>query len=109
MDIEGFERSAEEASRLLTAMANRNRLLVLCHLVAGELTVAELAARVNLGQSALSQHLSKLRALSLVEGQRTGQSVRYRLASEPARRVIETLYDIYCAPAARRATTHIGD
>ena len=104
MDIAGFERSSEEASRLLTAMANRNRLLFLCHLIPGELTVAELAARVNLGQSALSQHLSKLRALNLVEGSRTGQSIRYRLASEPVRRVIETLYDIYCAPAAQRRT-----
>lgn len=99
MEILQLERRSEEASRLLTAMANRKRLLILCHLVAGELPVAELEERVGLSQSALSQHLSKLRAWGLVEGERNGQSVRYRLTSGPAREVIETLYGVYCEPA----------
>jgi len=99
MEILQLEKRSEEASRLLTAMANRKRLLILCHLVAGELPVAELEERVGLSQSALSQHLSKLRAWGLVEGERNGQSVRYRLTSGPARKVIETLYGVYCKPA----------
>lgn len=102
IDIDGFERRSGEASVLLTAMANRNRLLILCHLVVGELSVAELAERVDLRQSALSQHLAKLRAHRLVETRRDGQSIFYRLSSGAVRRVIETLHDIYCAPAAAR-------
>ncbi|MGV8841152.1 MAG: ArsR/SmtB family transcription factor [Bauldia sp.] len=101
IDVDGFERRSEEASSLLTAMANRNRLLILCHLVGGELAVADLATRVDLSQSALSQHLAKLRALRLVETRRDGQSVFYSLSSGAVRRVIETLYDIYCAPGKR--------
>ncbi|MCW5715039.1 MAG: winged helix-turn-helix transcriptional regulator [Bauldia sp.] len=99
MEIVQLENRSEEASRLLTAMANRKRLLILCHLVNGELPVSELEGRVGLSQSALSQHLSKLRAWGLVEGDRNGQSVRYRLTSGPARKVIETLYNVYCEPA----------
>lgn len=99
MEIVQLEKRSEEASRLLTAMANRKRLLILCHLVDGELPVSELEGRVGLSQSALSQHLSKLRAWGLVEGDRNGQSVRYRLTSGPARQVIETLYHVYCEPA----------
>lgn len=102
MEIARLEKSSEEASRLLTAMANRKRLLILCHLAEGELTVAELEGRVGLSQSAVSQHLSKLRAWNLVDGKRVGQSVRYRLTSGPAREVIETLYDVYCGPTASR-------
>lgn len=103
MEILQLERRSDEASRLLTAMANRKRLLILCHLVAGEMPVAELEERVGLSQSALSQHLSKLRAWGLVEGERNGQSVRYRLTSGPARKVIETLYGVYCEPSPAEA------
>ncbi len=108
MEILQLEKRSEEASRLLTAMANRKRLLILCHLVAGEMPVAELEQRVGLSQSALSQHLSKLRAWGLVEGERNGQSVRYRLTSGPARKVIETLYDVYCEPAPSPAERPAG-
>jgi DNA-binding transcriptional ArsR family regulator len=55
---------------------------------------------VGLEQSPLSQHLSKLRALGLVKTRRDGQTIFYRLASEPVTRVLSTLYDIYCAPKA---------
>ncbi|MCC6735677.1 MAG: helix-turn-helix transcriptional regulator [Bauldia sp.] len=108
IDVDGFERRSEEASILLTAMANRNRLLILCHLVGGELAVADLAARVSLSQSALSQHLAKLRAHRLVETRRDGQSVFYNLSSGAVRRVIETLYDIYCVPSAGRGKRAAG-
>lgn len=96
MDAARLEPKIGEASRLIDAMANPKRLLVLCYLVAGDLTVGELGERLGIRQSTLSQHLSKLRAWGIVEGSRDGQSVRYRLVSGPARQVIAALYAVYC-------------
>lgn len=96
--IAAMDAKAEEASRLLTVMANAKRLMVLCNLLGGEKSVGELAEIVDLSQAALSQHLGKMRALELVETRRDGQTIYYRLASEEAREVLETLYRLYCAP-----------
>lgn len=104
MNITELEPRADEAAELLTAMANPKRLLILCYLLDEERSVAELSELVDLAQSPLSQHLSKLRALKLVTARRDGQSVRYRLASPEVERVLETLHGIYCAPQrAKRA------
>ena len=92
-----LEASAREASSLLSALGNDNRLMILCHLVQGEKRVSELVALVGLSQSALSQHLSKMRSLRLIESRREGQSIYYRIASSEALQVLETLHDIYCA------------
>lgn len=94
----GLEEKAEEASTLLTAMANAKRLTVLCNLLDGEKSVGELAEIVGLSQAALSQHLGKMRALRLVETRRNGQTIYYSLASQEVRAVLETLYRLYCAP-----------
>ena len=96
MQITELEPRAEEAAQLLTAMANPKRLLILCNLLEQERSVSELSKIVGLEQSPLSQHLSKLRALGLVKTRRDGQTIFYRLASEPVTRVLSTLYDIYC-------------
>lgn len=96
MEIEKLEGRAEEASELLAAMANAKRLLILCNLLDREMHVGELAERVKLGQSPLSQHLARLRAMGLVKTRREGQQVNYSLASDEVRRVLETLYGIYC-------------
>jgi DNA-binding transcriptional ArsR family regulator len=93
-----LEEKAEEASRLLTAMANAKRLMVLCNLLAGEKSVGELAEIVGLSSAALSQHLGKMRALGLVGTRRDGQTIHYRLASREVREVLQTLYQLYCAP-----------
>ena len=98
MNIAELEPRADEAAELLAAMANTKRLLILCHLLDAEPSVGELAERVDLAQSPLSQHLSKLRALRLVTARRDGQQVLYRLASENVVRVLTTLHGIYCAP-----------
>ena len=98
MNIAELEPRADEAAELLAAMSNPKRLLILCNLLAEELSVNELAARVDLAQSPLSQHLSKLRAMKLVATRRDGQMVLYRLASDGVVRVLETLHGIYCAP-----------
>lgn len=97
MDIARLENKAEEATRLLEAMANTKRLLILCSLLEREMNVSELEERVMLAQSALSQHLAKLRAWGLVKPRRNGQQVHYSLASDAVREVLATLYQIYCA------------
>ena len=101
MNISELAPKADEAAELLSAMSNPKRLLILCNLLNEELSVGELSARVDLAQSPLSQHLSKLRALKLVATRRDGQMVLYRVASQNVGRVLETLYGIYCGPPAR--------
>ncbi|MGY3033489.1 DNA-binding transcriptional ArsR family regulator [Bradyrhizobium sp. USDA 4354] len=92
-----LEAKAEEASRLLTAMANAKRLMVLCNLLDGERSVGDLADLVGLSSAALSQHLGKMRALDLVTTRRDRQTIYYRLASPEVREVLQTLYRLYCA------------
>ena len=85
-----------EASGLLKAMGNEQRLLILCQLVGREASVGELQAGSELSQSALSQHLSVLREAGLVKTRRDGQSIHYSLPDGPVHRVMQTLHDIYC-------------
>jgi DNA-binding transcriptional ArsR family regulator len=96
MEIEKLEDKAEAASALLAAMANPKRLMILCNLLGREMNVTELGERIGLAQSPLSQHLSKLRAWELVAARRDGQQVYYRIASDNVRRILETLYGLYC-------------
>ena len=96
MDLQKMEQNADRASQLLSAMANPKRLLILCNLVGQELNVGQLADRVALGQSPLSQHLSKLRAWGLVKTRRDGQQINYALASDEVQQVLSTLYGVYC-------------
>ncbi len=87
---------AADASRLLKALANEKRLMLLCLLAEGEHSVGDLNARLELSQSALSQHLAVLRDDGLVTTRREAQSIYYGLAQGPAQRIINTLHDIYC-------------
>ena len=90
-------RQAREAAAMLKAMANECRLLVLCHLAAsGELSVGQLAERVDLGQSALSQHLARLREEGLVRTRKQAQTVYYSLCDPKAERVLILLHDLFC-------------
>ncbi len=96
-----LEASAEEAARMLRLLANEKRLLMLCHLVgAGEMNVGALADAVGLSQSALSQHLARLREEGLVATRREAQTIHYRLADPKAARLLALLRDIYCPPDA---------
>lgn len=97
MEIDKMEANADQATRLLTAMANSKRLLILCNLLEREMNVTELGERVGLGQSPLSQHLSKLRAWDFVKTRRDGQQVHYSISSDAVKKVLTTLYDIFCA------------
>lgn len=93
--------NASQAATLMKALSNENRLLILCHLIgAGELSVGQLAERVRLSQSALSQHLAKLRDEGLVDFRRDAQSLFYRVADQRAGKVLEVLHEIFCATTA---------
>ncbi len=99
-DLGALPEKAAQAARLLRLLANENRLLLLCHLVAeGEMGVGTLAEAVGLSQPALSQHLAMLREDGLVATRREAQAVLYRLADPKAARVLALLRDLYCPPA----------
>jgi ArsR family transcriptional regulator len=93
-----LEARAAAAARLLRALANEHRLLILCHLVKGERSVGQLQPVVGLSQSALSQHLAVLRDEGLVATRRESQTIWYRIDDPAALRVVETLADIFCPP-----------
>ncbi len=90
-----LESRAGEAAELLKLLANDQRLIILCRLSDAEMSVTELGEHVSLTQSALSQHLSKLRAQKLVATRREGQSIYYRLANPTARKLVGALCELY--------------
>ena len=92
-----MQRHAAEAAQLLKALGNEQRLLILCNLLDGPLSVGELNQRLELSQSALSQHLALLRELELVDTRREAQTIYYSLPNGPVVRVMALLQDLYCA------------
>jgi DNA-binding transcriptional ArsR family regulator len=103
-DVVEMVGNAEAASHLLKAIANENRLLMLCLLAEGEKSVSEIESTLGLRQPTVSQQLARLRADELVNCRRNGKTIHYSLASEEVRRVMETLDELFqfCAPANRR-------
>ncbi|CAM5635683.1 ArsR/SmtB family transcription factor [Rhodanobacter lindaniclasticus] len=100
-DMTLMQANVDEASRLLRALGNAQRLRVLCLLADGEMSVGQINEQLpDLSQSALSQHLARLREEGLVDTRREAQSVWYSLPPGPAQAVIDTLYGLYCAPTA---------
>lgn len=97
-----MRRNADAAARLLKTLANDQRLRVLCFLFDEELSVGEINERVELSQSALSQHLAKLRAEGIVKTRRDAQTIYYSLADGAVREIIATLHDIYLHGGGRR-------
>ena len=96
-DIDAMVGCAQEAARLLKLLANEKRLVILCFLATcGEMPVGALAEALNLSQSALSQHLAKLRRDGLVQFRRESQTLNYRLADPRAVRVLLVLKEIFC-------------
>ena len=96
LPIAELENNATDAAALLKALSNESRLLILCNLVSGEKSVGELNERIPLSQSALSQHLARLRKDALVNIRKEAQTVYYRISSPEAEQVIEVLYNAYC-------------
>ena len=99
-----MEAAADQASELLKALSNRHRLLIICQLIDGERSVGELAQFLGLRDSTVSQHLALLRKDGLVSARRDGQTIYYSIASDPAREVLKTLYQVYCAPPKTAST-----
>lgn len=96
-------RHAGEAAAFLKALANQQRLYILCSLLDRPLAVGELNGQVELSQSALSQHLAVLREGGLVTAEREGQTIRYFVPEGQVRRMLATLQDIFCtSPGSRR-------
>ncbi|MBU6445287.1 MAG: helix-turn-helix domain-containing protein [Alphaproteobacteria bacterium] len=95
-DFNEISRHAGDAASLMRALSHAARLKVLCALVGGERSVGELMKPSGLGQSALSQHLAKLREDGLVETRRDGQTIYYRLGDPQVKRVLDLLHELYC-------------
>jgi DNA-binding transcriptional ArsR family regulator len=93
--LRALEGKAAEATALLKLLANNQRLIILCRLSDAEMTVSELGEHVSLAQSALSQHLAKLRAQGLVATRRDGQNIYYSLANPTARKLVGALCELY--------------
>ncbi|MBT4381367.1 MAG: winged helix-turn-helix transcriptional regulator [Gammaproteobacteria bacterium] len=100
MDLETMQTSATRASDMLKLLGHPHRLMVLCELKMGEKSVSELANKVGVSQSPLSQHLARMRYEDVVETRRDGQTVYYSLKEGEASLLIESLYEIFCAPNA---------
>ncbi|MGF1562410.1 MAG: metalloregulator ArsR/SmtB family transcription factor [Geminicoccaceae bacterium] len=95
-DAQRIQENAERAATFLKALTNSNRLLILCQLAEGELSVGALEQRLGLRQPTLSQQLARLRADDLVRTRRDGKAIYYRLASPEVLKVISVLYEIFC-------------
>ena len=98
MNMEDLRSHATEVAGLMKIMANSHRLLILCELHKGERSVGDLQRAVGLGQSALSQHLARLRKENLVAVRREGQTIHYSLTDPNVRQVMALLYRLYCDP-----------
>lgn len=96
-----FAESAGRAAALLRLLGNEKRLMVLCQLADGELSVGAIQARIGLSQSALSQHLALLREHGILATRREAQTIHYRIADPAALRVIQTLAELFCPPDLR--------
>jgi DNA-binding transcriptional ArsR family regulator len=96
MNLHEMEKNSAQAVVLLKALANERRLQLLCLLLNNELSVGELCSKLELSQSALSQHLAWLRRDELVSTRKEAQTVFYSIKSEEVRELIALLHRLYC-------------
>ncbi|MDP1630628.1 MAG: metalloregulator ArsR/SmtB family transcription factor [Caulobacter sp.] len=104
IDAALIEANAPQAAKLLQALGNERRLMILCQLTQREMSVGDLLSRVGLSQSALSQHLAVLREGGIVTTRREGQVIHYRIADPAAVKVVATLAGIFCPPSHEDAS-----
>jgi len=95
-DIRKMRDAADQASALLKTLGHPGRLMILCNLVEGERSVGNLADELEISQSALSQHLARMRSEGLVETRRDSQNVYYNVTDGTVRALIKSLYKIFC-------------
>jgi ArsR family transcriptional regulator len=96
-ELDAMMENATTASNFLKAISHEGRLMILCHLVTGEKSVTELEELLSARQAAVSQQLSRLRLEGLVVPRRDGKAIYYRLADDRPRRILEVVYDLFCA------------
>jgi DNA-binding transcriptional ArsR family regulator len=102
MDLATLEAHADSVAELLKALGNTRRLMVMCKLLEHrEMNVGTLAEELGISQSALSQHLAKMRAEGLVAFRRESQTLWYRIADPRCERLLAVLYDLYCKDTDR--------
>ena len=97
-DLNQMARSASRASALMKTLGHKDRLMILCHLADGEKSVGQIADLLEIPQSPLSQHLSRMRKEGLVDTRREAQTIFYSLKSGEASRIVEVLYELFCEP-----------
>jgi ArsR family transcriptional regulator len=95
-EMDRFVTNATRASNFLKAISHEGRLMILCHLVSGEKSVTELEELLSVRQAAVSQQLSRLRLEGLVVPRRDGKTIYYSLADDRPRRMLETVYELFC-------------
>ena len=96
-EIDQMVENATNASNFLKAISHEGRLMILCHLVSGEKSVTELEDLLSARQAAVSQQLSRLRLEGLVIPRRDGKTIFYRLADDRPRKILEVVYELFCA------------
>ncbi|MEQ8262251.1 metalloregulator ArsR/SmtB family transcription factor [Pseudohaliea sp.] len=97
MDPDRMRAAASEVTELLKLLGHRDRLMVLCELNSGEASVGELARRLGINQSPLSQHLARMRHRGVVVARRQAQTVYYRISDGKVAEVVSVLYTLYCS------------
>lgn len=108
--LSDFSLESAEAAAVMKSLSNEARLLALCHLSeASELSAGELTRRIGLSQSALSQHLARLREDGLVTTRKEAQTVFYRVSNAKVRRVLALLHELYCPHLGNTASPGRGD
>lgn len=95
-EMAAVQQHAQDAAQLMKTLGNEHRLLILCTLMSGELSVGQLNERMPLSQSALSQHLASLREAHLVKTRRESQTIYYSLHGEEVVKILSALHSIYC-------------
>jgi len=98
MNIQDLTAKSADASKLLSALSNPHRLRILCELHQGERSVGSLETSIGLSQSALSQHLAKLRSARIVSTRREAQTIFYSVSDERAAQLLSLLYEMFCKP-----------
>ncbi|KAA8605104.1 ArsR family transcriptional regulator [Salipiger aestuarii] len=96
-ELDRIADKATAAAAFMKAISHEGRLMILCHLVTGEKSVTELEELLSARQAAVSQQLSRLRLEGLVVPRREGKAIYYRLADDRPRRMLETVYELFCA------------
>ena len=99
IDLDAMQAAALQACALLKALANPDRMMLLCQLTQGEYCVSELEQLLGIEQPTLSQQLGVLREEKLVSTRREGKQIFYSIASAEAIAVLQVLYDLYCNPS----------